>query len=551
MQYQSEKKLFFCQKFVYFKKKSYLCSQICDKTRQNMVKKLLSIAFISLLASVTYAQEAVGAHPWKAAEGPVATDISHWSLVLEGGMNMMDGDFNDEMKSAFYAPTVGLSLIYDFVPSWGLGIDYQYAMFHVSGKQVPDLLKAQQHRADLFVAYDLVNSWFPRAKKKIFSLQAIVGAGLCLYTRDLYYTNDGRRDPLTYGSLSDNGKMTFSTYLRFGANFEFNLSRSIALGLKGTYSLFLSDDKVDGHEAGNSNDGVTDVTLALRYKINANKKTHVRNLVNENAFLAEAMPAKIVERAPQKDTVVIYQVVKYEGSTDTVVMKSSQTDDLASAAPTEDNYYYIYFDSGKSDITDQGLTEIQKVASRMERDTALYALVIGYCDNTGSDQYNKQLAQKRARLVSSELLNEYDVAANHVATIGRGILVGKRSTSAYGPNRRVEIRVVNKLWYERLINQYREGLLESAVKPTAKAPKRDSDKVLDVVTMSSDKTLSNLARKYYQNTFCWVYIYQANLDKISNPNSITADTQLVIPVLTDEQKAISEAACKELYQSLK
>lgn len=60
------------------------------------------------------------------------------------------------------------------------------------------------------------------------------------------------------------------------------------------------------------------------------------------------------------------------------------------------------------------------------------------------------------------------------------------------------------------------------------------------------QSLSQLARRYYRNTFCWVYIWLANRSVAPDPNLILPSCQLQIPVLTDEQKSITKEEAKAL-----
>ena len=64
-------------------------------------------------------------------------------------------------------------------------------------------------------------------------------------------------------------------------------------------------------------------------------------------------------------------------------------------------------------------------------------------------------------------------------------------------------------------------------------------------------TLSKLARKYYDNTHCWVYIYRTNKDVIKSPSYLWPGTKLYMPILTDEEKQITKEEALELMQTVK
>ena len=62
-------------------------------------------------------------------------------------------------------------------------------------------------------------------------------------------------------------------------------------------------------------------------------------------------------------------------------------------------------------------------------------------------------------------------------------------------------------------------------------------------------TLSKLARKYYDNTYCWVYIYIANKDRMKNANNVPEGLELIIPELTAEEMQITKSGSLELYNA--
>ena len=77
---------------------------------------------------------------------------------------------------------------------------------------------------------------------------------------------------------------------------------------------------------------------------------------------------------------------------------------------------------------------------------------------------------------------------------------------------------------------------------------RDENKM---ITAPEGMTLSAIARKYYGNTYCWVFIYEANKKTLKSPNYIPQGARLVIPDLTDEQRHISKNKAEAIYEKLK
>lgn len=517
----------------------------------------------------TSKQKSKGAHPYKEAENKnVSQEFSHWTIAPHIGFNAFDGDFNSEMKHNVAVPNAGLSLEYAFTPIWSLGIDYMYDMYAVTGRtNVPGqdnadtLLYGHMHKVGAYLSLDLITLFFPRAKKRIISIQPMAGIGYAWYKNKIMFFDDARyHTGSTEPTMQD--KYTGLAYLQMGMNVEFNLNRTIALGVRTTYNYFVNDF-VDGRGyagpqalASKNNDGIFDITLNMRFKIDAVKKTHVRNVSSFDTWKPEEKP----QIQYVHDTVILRH--------DSVIMRERI---IERAGKSQGNTYYVYFNNGHSKLDDRGLVTVQQAADRMKEDTTLYAVVTGYCDNTGSIKANYILGDKRADNVIAELQEEHGISSAHLYAAGLGKLVGGRSQAAYGPNRRAVIRLVDKATFNRMKGELEEKRAnreddviddeeeEDEYQPTpvktvplnesARHAKTNSYKNRggEIITTEPSTTLSKLARKYYNNTYCWVYIYIANKDKIQNPNSLTPGIQLTIPELTEQEMRITKDQGLVLY----
>jgi outer membrane protein OmpA-like peptidoglycan-associated protein len=545
-----------------------------------LIISLLCVSF-GMMAQSEQSGEVKGAHPYKLSENEeVASDFAHWSITPHFGFNAFDGDFNSEMKHNVAVPTLGLGLEYAFTPVWGIGIEYMYNMYNVTGKpgfnNADTLLYGHMHKAGAYLSMDIVNLFFPKAKRKIVSIQPYIGGGVAFYKRSKFFMDDHYLEMKSDGTLIDHNPThdrgqtaTYINsagevgpdhdsaynsvgYLQAGVNVEFNLNRSLALGIRANYNYF-TRDYVDGRgysmnpksNASKNNDGLFDVTLNLRIKFAAVSKTHVRNISSLDTW------AKKEEIKPCHDTVIIKH--------DSIIVRET----FERTQKEQENVYYVYFDNNKSTLDDKALITIQQVADRLEEDTTLYAVVTGFCDNTGSNKLNYALGDKRAGNVIDELQAEHGIASDRTYAQGLGKLIGRRSTASYGPNRRAAIRLVDKDTFERMKANLDEKrslreeepettkvktvpLTESAHK---EKPNQYKQRTSEQVVTDASTTLSRLARKYYNNTFCWVYIYIANKDKIGNPNKITPGTTLTIPELTQEEMNITKDEGLVLYNN--
>lgn len=522
------------------------------------MKKSLFIASLLCFSMVLFAQEqqeesAKGVHPYNIpADGEYSKVYSHWSLVPQIGFNIFDGDFNSEMKHAISYPNVGIALEYSFTSAWNFGVDYMFNRYHVTGASdkawnADVLLNGYMHELGAYLSLDLISLFFPRAKKKIVGIQPLVGVGYGWYRNTVMYDDDAR-GRTAYSEPTKMTKYSGAFFIRAGVNLEFNLNRTLALGVRAQYNYFVND-YIDGRGyrgaravASKNNDGIFDITLNMRIKFEARPETHVRNITNE-----EVWTPIIPEPQCVHDTVIYRH--------DSIIVREK----LVERREEVDNsqYYYVYFDNNVSDLDEKGLVTIQQVADRLNEDEDLYAVVTGFCDNTGSSQLNYILGDKRAANVIEELRYEYGVPKDHLYAMGLGKVAGRgKQAAAYGPNRRAQIRLVDKETFERL-KQNLDEKREMRVVDTQTIPLSESARKAQINTYKSRKhatvtvekgtSLTKLARQYYDNMYCWVYLYMANIDRIENPNTLTEGSVLEIPELTKEELKITKEESLVLY----
>ena len=435
-------------------------------------------------------------------------NTANWSLFLDAGANLFDGDFGKSGINTFYAPTVGLGFVYNPNTVWGLGAEYMFSMHRVKSTSAlateSPLLSGQMHRLHAFVTFDAFNVWRPYQPSKVFALNVIAGGGAGLSLMDVNTANI-KGDTALVAPL-----------VTFGAEFLFNVSKSVSLSLKGLYSYSITDDALDKKMTGTSNDGIADLMLSVRYKLGANKKSHALNQDYDLHYMTQVRDNVVEQVAPivqqvlvteerKRDTIVVF---------DTVVVKEE-------VAPTmvANNVFYAYFDLNKSDLSNDALKAVQQAAAQLNANEELYAEVVGYGDNTGSVEYNKKLTTARVNTVTEELKGEYGVAAERVVGYSGGIIEGKRSKGAYAPNRRVEIRLVTKEEFETISQ-------ETAAKEEASACKNTS---LKTIIVEEGMTLSLIAKAEYGDASRWTCIYEANKNVLPSPDKVQAGQELVIP----------------------
>jgi outer membrane protein OmpA-like peptidoglycan-associated protein len=509
---------------------------------------------MNVLAEEQKEEKVKGCHPYKVPDNELTAEkTGHWSIIPRLGFNAFDGDFNSEMKHNVAIPNAGIGFEYNFTPVWNIGLEYMYDMYTVTGdnsqplQHADTLLCGDMHKAQVYLSMDLINLFFPKARKKIFSLFAQVGGGAGWYQSRKYYMDDEERNPThqrghtaTYINADGvNGPDRMDGYkclpfVNAGLTAEFNLNRTLALGIRADYSYY-TKDYIDGRgfsgeasHASKNNDGIFDITLGLRIKVDAMYKNHVRNYAPYREI------EDLAKRSAGKDTVIIHH--------DTVIIRESEKSAERHTKETAQSSmlgrtFYLYFDNAKSELTEQGLTIVQQLADYMANDTSIYLDVVGVCDNTGPEELNNKLAEARAKRVVNELQEEYNIPNDHCLTLGRGKVVGRRSKAAYGPNRRVEVRIISREDYLRL-----KELRQETAKVDAGVNHRES---------VNEVSLTSLARRHYGNPNCWVYIYEANKSKIQDINNMPKNLEVTLPILSDKQRLITAEEAQEYYNKIK
>ncbi len=562
-----------------------------------MRKHLLLLCVVLLVSSQLLGAEETqsktnkpnGKHPYKEVTN-LSDKFSHWSLTFEGGINLIDGDFTQEgvtiIPESRIRPTGAVSVTYDFTPTWGLVGMYSFAPFGVKmeGAEKDEwLLNGQMHTIEALFSFDFIDAWFPQRKTNIFSLYCLAGAGLGFFN-SVYDAGVG--DPVR---MPKEGNLDMTSMISIGAAAEFNVGRSVSLGLKGLYHIYTTD-KIDSRIKGTNNDCMEYANLYLRWKIASRHRNHKRNYANDELLFPVA--EKVVPAG--KDTLVIIKkdTIVAPAPVDAAQLEE-QMKQVAEATIVEHHLntaaqcYYVYFDNNVATLSDEALQIIQQAAARMEEDSTICLEVSGFCDNTGSEEHNDKLAQRRADRVIRELKRVYKISDDRLLALAKGRITNVKS--AYSPNRRVEMRLRSKAELEQLRKEKAPaqkvlkpvspaasvapisavtpqetavpvkdkgvidhvGIVEKQLPQTVKPlPVNEVAKALDVraavlciypvkvsVTSTEITTFARLARKYYGNVYCWPYIYAANKKAVmnNNPDKLIRNVKVNVPELSEAE----------------
>lgn len=123
----------------------------------------------------------------------------------------------------------------------------------------------------------------------------------------------------------------------------------------------------------------------------------------------------------------------------TDVQVTRQGDDLILNIPSGINFAY-----DSADVQPQFRQTLDQVAATLSQYNQTYIDIYGHTDSTGSDAYNQQLSERRARSVA-DYLSSRGVQPARIATRGYGEtqpIASNDTPDGQAANRRVEIKIV-------------------------------------------------------------------------------------------------------------
>ncbi|MFA4973193.1 MAG: OmpA family protein [bacterium] len=104
----------------------------------------------------------------------------------------------------------------------------------------------------------------------------------------------------------------------------------------------------------------------------------------------------------------------------------------------------VLFDFNKALIKPEGKKVLDQDVALIKQSKSLDISIEGHCDIVGSDSYNQQLSEKRARVVYDYFLKN-GIDAKRMRTVGYGRtkpIVPNDSAANRAKNRRVEIHII-------------------------------------------------------------------------------------------------------------
>jgi len=422
--------------------------------------------------------------------------------VFDGDINQ---DLLNVIPTSFRDITYGANIEYALTPIWGLGIDAYHFPLRAKNKSPKDIyINTDLFNADFLATINFTRLIFPNTKSKLFVLGSI-GIGYAYYTYDVRFVNNNlpvpENDVYTDKKYSSDSRPTLlksgDGTMRYGVSvstpvtfsLEYNFNKPLAVGAKIHYRAYAKDN-LEGvtylNWDGVTNDYVGAGTVYLRYKFNSIKRDHLRNLTmrewepEESLKLIADVKKDIAGLRNRMDTVekkvkdLTPRVKKLEDLINNVGPDSDNDGvidlrDLDPNTPTNtavdfygkalpimtvkvdkrvipeyiDDIPAVYFDFDRTELDNDALITISKVATRMQKDPSILVEVRGYCDFLGDITYNEKLSIRRSERVKKELVNVWGIDADRIIANGKGKII--QPQIKYRPNRRCDFFFSNDI----------------------------------------------------------------------------------------------------------
>ena len=161
------------------------------------------------------------------------------------------------------------------------------------------------------------------------------------------------------------------------------------------------------------------------------------NLVGCDGVMAKALPVTSPAEAPE-------QLATSTTETDAAPEQAIDSTSTQEASEKISFDTETLFDFDKTALKSEGKQRLDLLASRLMDGVVQVVVALGHTDSMGTQTYNQQLSEKRARAVA-DYLNNKGIPNEKIFTEGRGgsqPIASNSSEAGRAMNRRVEIEVV-------------------------------------------------------------------------------------------------------------
>jgi len=405
--------------------------------------KKIYLCILLMATAITYApaQEAVVQTPGMCEFVPV----SHWSLGIKGGANYFRVAPGANKRGDAFHLILGGTLEYTINPLVGLGLEYNYNPYghdFETGK-----LDGRTHDAIMYTSINFANLLIPYRNGfwSNLNIYGDAGVGIGFYQFKLTDLNNN----LIVDSRDVGDGVPETLMAKMGLNFEYNLSKSLALGVEGQYRYY-DRANLGGEYWAKGNCEAATVTIGLRYKFAANgDKQHARN-ISICEYYPKPVPVVIEKESKDDSTEIMERLNAVEAENAALKDKLQKLEDDVKALSTQDKgvvnstFQNIEFEFGSDQLTESSYSTLDQIAAILINNPTWAKInVAGHTDNVGTSEFNQTLSEARADAVKNYLLKK-NVPESSVIVTGYGEdkpIATNDTVEGRQKNRRVEFEI--------------------------------------------------------------------------------------------------------------
>lgn len=420
-----------------------------------MKKNLPLLSFLLLAFASANAQE-----PATVVEKAPADDYNRWSIEVNGGVNkptrtMTDGYYTSTLN-LFHAD---LGVRYMFNPKFGLKLDFGYDKFQEHDDSAP--FESTYLRTSLQGVVNLgrvlnfeewtdtfgllVHGGFGVSQltsKDGFDGEDYMGNGILGLTGQIKLSNSivltGDLTGIVNGKQTYNfdGHGTTTTSAFDGTLLNASIGFTFYLGKNEKHADWYSDTKTDELKALEERVGMIETGLADSDKDGVPDMYDLEP--NSIAGVAVNTKGQSIDRNQNgvPDELESYLDSRY-GQNGKAGASNSTIEELINGG-----YVNVYFDFNSAKPTNSSLSGVDFLVKYLKANPSANAQIVGYADEIGNSDYNKDLSQRRAEAVKAIVINS-GINASRLTVIGNGedASVNKNSKEARQIVRRVTFKV--------------------------------------------------------------------------------------------------------------
>lgn len=353
-------------------------------------------------------------------------EYNHWSIDFGAGVHRIISPLSEGYKSDLFGlGQANLGVRYMLNEKFGLRVDVGYNEFKEGENSLP--FRANYYRANIEGVVNIGNIYKFSSWTKRFNLLFHSGVG---------YSNLKTITPFDTGS----GESIFNVIIGFTP--QYKLSNRISLFLD--VSTIIHDNQENTYDGAKNNlnsDNISTSLINTSLGVNISLGKHKENadyLKDEELILDDKFD-EITKRLDKAETEIAILKAKNRKINKIALVKELDTryakkEELVvnryESIVTGSNvafirkllnsgYVNVYFDVNKSIVQKGSLSSVNYLITFLEDNPRVSALLIGYADETGKENYNQTLSKKRAKSVF-ELLIAAGISKSRLSYTGGG-----------------------------------------------------------------------------------------------------------------------------------